>query len=269
MEPHVVCNWSCLDNRRDGLWVVLNILAEVIGAIRVSSSRCYILRRRPFTTKCAPNRRGYEHTSPPHAKTPISKDGIYIKRSNAIIPRFSLQFKRLNTLIVSALYDDMMYNILQQLHSPAVQYVTLRYWNRRDPPQEFQGYWPNLETLRLDFMHFGNGSAKSSEYLRRYFNISTLRILHLSGSVIPQINSTLLSGDPTFCPQLRMLVIQESFEPITESLKKLIQDRLILRGSQENEVPFRVGLSQQTFRSITWPGSPFLEEPFIKAITDE
>ncbi|KIJ56136.1 hypothetical protein M422DRAFT_239342 [Sphaerobolus stellatus SS14] len=146
------------------------------------------------------------------------------------------------TLIVSALYEDTLYNALQQLHIPAVQHVTLLSLWSGDSQENFQVSWPNLETLRLNFMVT---TKESSEYVRRFFlNVPTLRVLHLTGCEIPHFYSAFLSGnlkEPVLCPQLRMLVLQSCVEPGTEGLKEFILGRLILRNSQGTEVPLRVG----------------------------
>ncbi|KIJ56146.1 hypothetical protein M422DRAFT_239352 [Sphaerobolus stellatus SS14] len=193
--------------------------------------------------------------------------GIFMKTSTAML---SAQFKRLHTLIVAALYKDMLYNALQQLHIPAVQHVTLLSLWSGDSQENSQVSWPNLETLRLNCMRTTN---ESSEYVRRFFlNVPTLRILHLTRCDIPQFYSTFLSSnleEPVLCPQLHMLVLQSCAEPKTEGLKEFIQDRMILRNSQGTEVPLRVGLDQESYSSILWLGSPIFKEPYTKEITTE
>ncbi|KIJ56148.1 hypothetical protein M422DRAFT_239355 [Sphaerobolus stellatus SS14] len=193
--------------------------------------------------------------------------GIFMKRSTAML---SVQFKRLHTLIVSTLYKDMLYNALQQLHIPAVQHVTLLCLWSGYSQENFQVSWPNLETLRLNFMAT---TKESSEYVRRFFlNVPTLRILHLTRCDIPQFYSTFLSGnleEPFLCPQLHMLVLQSCAQPKMEGLKEFILGRLILKNFQETEFPLRVGLDQGSYRSIVRLGSPFLKEPYIKVITAE
>ncbi|KIJ56140.1 hypothetical protein M422DRAFT_23501 [Sphaerobolus stellatus SS14] len=193
--------------------------------------------------------------------------GIFMKISTAVM---SAQFKRLHTLIVSALYKDMLYNALQQLHIPVVQHVTLHSWWSGDSQENFQVSWPNLETLRLDSMVT---TKESSEYVRRFFlNVPTLRVLHLTGCEIPQFYSTFLSGnlkETVLCPQLHMLVLQSCVEPGKEGLKEFIQDRIILRNSQGTEVPLRVGLDQESYINIVWLGPPIFKEPYIKEITAE
>ncbi|KIJ56147.1 hypothetical protein M422DRAFT_239354 [Sphaerobolus stellatus SS14] len=193
--------------------------------------------------------------------------GIFMKGSAVML---SAQFKRLHTLIVSALYEDMLYNALQQLHIPAVQHVTLLFWWSGDIQENVQVSWPNLETFRLDSMVT---TKESSEYVRRFFlNVPTLRILHLTGCEIPQFYSAFLSGslkEPVLCPQLLMLVLQSCVEPGTEGLEEFIQDRMILRNSQGTDVPLRVGLDQESYSSILWLGSPIFKEPYIKEITTE
>ncbi|KIJ56139.1 hypothetical protein M422DRAFT_239345 [Sphaerobolus stellatus SS14] len=149
-----------------------------------------------------------------------------------------------------------------------VQHVTLRFCWSGDNQENFQVSWPNLETLRLNFM-----VTESSEYVRRFFlNVPTLRVLHLTGCEIPHFYSAFLSGnlkEPVLCPQLRMLVLQSCVEPGTEGLKEFIQDRMILRNSQGTEVPLRVGLDQDSYSSTLWLGSPIFKEPYIKEITAE